>query len=40
MNSVDSGDSQEKKQTIVNIPRSNSFTGRNIVLPYLISYFS
>ena len=36
MNSVDSGESQEKKQTVVNIPRSNSFTGRNLVSPYLI----
>ena len=40
MNSVDSGDIQDKKQTIVYIPRSNSFTGRNLVSPYLISYFS
>ena len=36
MNSVDSGDIQDKKQTIVYIPRSNSFTGRNLVSPYLI----
>ena len=39
MNSLDNGESQEKKQTVVNIPRSNSFTGRDIASSYVLYLF-